>query len=166
MSALARKTVTREAATLRLEALCTKGERCEWELREKLRQWALSPSDATAILEHLRKYKFYDDRRFAEAFVRDKILYNRWGKRKVSVALYAKRLSSSLITEALDSFDPDEYLRILHAFLRAKARTIAEGNTYEGRTRLYRSALQRGFEPSLVATAMRLPTLWTTEEEE
>lgn len=160
MSALAHKTVTREAAMLRLEALCTKGERCEWELREKLRQWGLSASDTVAILEHLRKYKFYDDARFAEAFVRDKILYNRWGRRKVSVSLYAKRLPSALIAEALATFDPDEYLRLLHDFMRAKARTIAEGNTYDGRTRLYRAALQRGFEPPLVAAALRLPNLW------
>ncbi len=153
--ALQRKQISAENALMRLEDLCARSEHCEYELREKLRQWNVPAGDATGVLATLRKARFYDNRRFAEAFVRDKLIYNRWGKRKISLGLRAKRIDSDIIADALDTIDDEDYEEILHSLLTAKARAIKEGDKIEGRTKLYRFAITRGFESSLASKLIR-----------
>ena len=147
--ALQRKQISAENALMRLEDLCARSEHCEYELREKLRQWNVPAGDATGVLATLRKARFYDNRRFAEAFVRDKLIYNRWGKRKISLGLRAKRIDSDIIADALDTIDEEDYEEILHSLLTAKARAIKGGDTFEGRTKIYRFGLTSGLESSL-----------------
>lgn len=152
---LQKRQITPENALMRLENLCARSEHCEYELKEKLRTWGVGSDDSEKILTTLAKARFYDDNRFAEAFVRDKLLYNRWGRRKIVMALRAKRIDSHVIETALDTIDEDEYHSILKALLKAKARNLKEGNSYEGRTKLYRFALARGFESGLIAPLLR-----------
>ena len=61
------------------------------------------------------------------------------------------RRDCSINEEALDTIEEDVYKRILKGLMKAKARSLKEGNTFEGRTKLYRFALARGFESSLIA---------------
>jgi len=97
--------------------MCARSEHCEWELKEKLKRWMISSADAEEILMVLRKGRFYDDRRFASAYVRDKMLYNRWGRRKIVYGLMAKRIPRELIGEALDEIDEEMYRNVLLEFL-------------------------------------------------
>ena len=87
--AFTRKQISKDNARMRLENMCARSEHCEWELKEKLKRWMISSADAEEILMVLRKGRFYDDRRFASAYVRDKMLYNRWGRRKIVYGLMA-----------------------------------------------------------------------------
>lgn len=149
------KTVSPEMALSRLETLCARAERCRYELEQKLRAWGISASDRDRILERLERGRYCDDSRFAAAFTRDKALYARWGRRKIEAALRLKRIPSADIAAAAEELDEDEYRSAMLDALAAKARTIKEGDTYEGRTKLYRFGLSRGYEPSLVAAAIR-----------
>lgn len=153
--AFQRKQISAENALMRLEALCARSEHCEWELREKLRGWNVAVSEVEGILASLAKHRFYDDERFARAYVRDKLLYNHWGRRKISLGLYAKRIARDTIEDALDEIDAEVYEEILLAFLQSKVRSVKEGNTYEGRTKLYRAAVARGFEPEMAAKSIK-----------
>ena len=51
--------------------------------------------------------------------------------------------------------DEDEYIGILKKIVLAKAGTISNADSYDGRTRLFRFALSRGFEPDIVARVIR-----------
>lgn len=153
--AFQRKQITAENAQMRLENMCARSEHCEYELREKLRSWNVASKDAEAILSSMRKARFYDDERFAEAFVRDKLVYNRWGRRRIAIGLRSKRIDDNIIEDALATIDEDDYEEILRNLMIAKARTIKEGNTYEGRTKLYRFAMTRGFESALISKLIR-----------
>lgn len=153
--AFQRKQISAENALMRLEALCARSEHCEWELREKLRGWNVAVSEVEGILASLAKHRFYDDERFARAYVRDKLLYNHWGRRKISLGLYAKRIARDTIEDALDEIDAEVYEEILLTFLQSKVRSVKEGNTYEGRTKLYRAAVARGFEPEMAAKSIK-----------
>lgn len=155
-----RKQITKEVATQRLETLCVRGEECRFDLREKLRRWGIAPSDAEAILDSLEDRRFFSDARFATAFAHDKLLFNRWGKMKITMALRAKRIPSSLISDALDELSDEDYERVLREFLIAKARSIKEGDTYEGRTKLYRAAMSRGFDSSLISRLIKADEIW------
>lgn len=139
----------------RMEDLCARAEHSSGEIMQKLLRLGISPGDAERIVRSMTERRFIDDGRFARAFARDKMEYARWGKRKIALALYQKRVPRELINEALDDIDNDRYLAILDELLRAKRRTLPEPDTYEGRTKLYRFAASRGFEPDLIAAAIR-----------
>lgn len=162
-----KKQISKEVAIQRLETLCVRGEQCRYDLQEKLRRWGIFPSEWEEILDSLEERRFFSDSRFAAAFAHDKMLFNRWGKMKITMALRAKRIPSSLIREALDELSDEEYERTLREFLQAKARSIpnltlpdnpsAEERqlNYEARTKLYRAALSRGFESPLISRLLK-----------
>lgn len=143
-------------ALLRLEELCSRSEHCEFELRQKLYRWQIPSSDTETIINSLKHRRFVDDERFARAFVRDKVQFGRWGRRKIALALAAKRIDRDVVRSVLEEIDGEVYLQNLTDILNAKARTLEEPATYDGRTRLFRFAASRGFEPDLVASVIRL----------
>ena len=154
---ISKRPLSPEAAQIRAEELCARAEHCSHEIREKLLRWGVSPSDALRIIDSMTAKRFIDDARFARAYVRDKLEYSRWGRRKIALGLYQKRIPSATAREALDAIDPERYLAALQAILAAKRRTLAEPDTYDGRTKLFRHAASRGFEPTLIAQALRTP---------
>lgn len=150
------KIVTPKQALMRLEDMCVSAEHCEGEMREKMRKWRIAPSDADQIIESLKKRRFVDDARFAEAYARDKYRFARWGKRKIALGLNAKRVDRDIIAEALDAIDTAEYTEIAETLLAAKMRAMPEAiATYEGRTKLYRFMIGRGYEPALAASLIK-----------
>lgn len=157
----ARKPVTADNALIRLEELCARSEHCVSELTQKMRTWGVPSGDAARVMESLIERGFVDERRYAAAFVRDKYRFARWGRRKISMALSVKRIPRDIINDALDEIDEAEYAAALMSVLASKARGIAEGNTYEGRTKLFRHAVSRGFEPQMIINAIgSRPEIW------
>ena len=150
-----KKTVSPQNALNRLEDLCARSEQCTGEARKKLYNWGLGQDDAERIIKSLIDRRYIDDRRFSHAFVRDKLMFSHWGKRKIMMAMMQKRVDRDFIEEALDEIDDKIYFDILKKIVLAKARTINDADTYEGRTKLFRFAASRGFEPSLIAQVIR-----------
>ena len=112
---------------------------------EKMRRWEL-PEDAQArVMAKLVKERYVDDERYAQAFVKDKIRYNKWGRRKVEQALWQKRIDEDIRKRVLDEVDDDEYLIILRPLLKQKRKTIKAQNDYELNQKLMRFAVGRGF---------------------
>ncbi|MDE6158202.1 MAG: RecX family transcriptional regulator, partial [Muribaculaceae bacterium] len=73
-----------------------------------------------------------------------------WGRRKIELALRQKQVDADIIGEALDAIDEEEYAGVLRALLASKMKNMAEPESYEERNRLFRFAVSRGFEISLV----------------
>lgn len=144
-----------QKALTRLADLCDRAERCTSELRDKLHKWGVNPADSEKIIEKLTDCRLVDDRRFAAAFALDKMRFSYWGKRKISYALALKRIPRSYIQEALDALDPEEYSSIVTEAIKSKARIIDNPATYEGRTKIYRFAVSRGYESEIVSPVIR-----------
>ncbi len=139
----------------RMEELCARAEHSSGEIMQKLLRLGIFPDTAAHIVQSMTERRFIEDRRFAHAFARDKMEYARWGRRKIALALYHKRVPRPLIDEALDNLDEDRYRCILAEIIEAKKHTLAEPDTYEGRTKLFRLVASRGFEPDLIAAVLR-----------
>ena len=136
---------TENEAYLALAALCAQAEHCQYEMLEKMRRWEL-PEDAQArVMAKLIKERYVDDERYAQAFVKDKIRYNKWGRRKVEQALWQKRVDEDIRKRVLDDVDDDEYLNVLRPLLKQKRKTIKAKNDYELNQKLIRFAVGRGF---------------------
>ena len=142
--------MTYEMALQRLSALCASAEHCEYEMTEKMRKWEVEESDCERIMEYLRKAKFVDDERYARAFGKDKIKYNKWGRRKVEQGLWAKHITEDIRQRVLDEVDDSQYKSVLTDLLKSKRRSIKAANDYEMNRKLIKFALSRGFDYAIV----------------
>lgn len=136
---------TENEAYLTLAALCAQAEHCQWEMLEKMRRWEL-PNEAQArVMQRLTEERYVDDERYARAFVKDKVRYNKWGRRKVEQALWQKHIAEDIRQRTLDEVDDGEYLSVLRPLLKQKRRTTKAASDYELNQKLMRFALGRGF---------------------
>ena len=140
-----KKDMTEQEAYLQLAALCAQAEHCQQEMREKMRRWELDETVQNRIVARLVKERYVDDERYARAFVKDKIRYNKWGRRKVQQALWQKRIDEDIQQRVLDEIDEKEYLDILRPLLKQKRKTTKAESDYELNQKLVRFALGRGF---------------------
>ena len=137
--------MTEQEAYLQLAALCAQAEHCQQEMRDKMRRWELDETVQNRIIDRLIKERYIDDERYARAFVKDKIRYNKWGRRKVQQALWMKRIDADIQQRVLDEIDEKEYLDVLRPLLKQKRKSIKAESDYELNQKLLRFALSRGF---------------------
>ena len=140
-----KKEMTEQEAYLQLAALCAQAEHCQQEMRDKMRRWELDETVQNRIIDRLIKERYVDDERYARAFVKDKIRYNKWGRRKVQQALWMKRIDADIQQQVLDEIDEKEYLDVLRPLLKQKRKSIKAESDYELNQKLLRFALGRGF---------------------
>ena len=139
------KQKTEQEAYLTLAALCAQAEHCQWEMVEKMRKWEIPEEAQARIMERLVKERYVDDERFARAFAKDKVRYNKWGRRKVEQALWQKHIDEDIRKNVLNEIDDEEYLSVLRPLLKQKRKSIKAQNDYELSQKLMRFALGRGF---------------------
>lgn len=149
-----RQPLTPEKALVRAEELCAKAERSSGEIKKKLHQWGILPADAARIIDSLVDRRFIDDRRFCRAYVRDKVKFARWGRRKIALGLYENGIARDLRSEALADIDPHEYLDNLRHLLQLKRRCLNESDSFQLRTKLFRFAASRGYEPDEIKACL------------
>ena len=138
--------LTSDEAFRRAAALCSTSEHCISDITEKLQSWGVEDTLACSVVERLLEERYIDERRYAFAFVSDKLRFSRWGKVKIRAALRLQHIPEACISEALKEVDAEEYRLILHEVLSGKAASLKDPRSYASRTKLIRFALQRGFE--------------------
>ncbi len=142
--------MTEEKALSALAALCARGEHCTGEMNDKMVRWGLDEEARRRIIEYLVGHQYVDDERYCRAFVNDKVKYDRWGRRKIEQALWAKHIAPEVSASVLDDVDDDDYLAALRPLLKAKWPTIKGASDYERSMKLIKYAMGRGFEMRLI----------------
>ena len=140
-----KKEMTEQEAYLRLTALCAQAEHCQQEMRDKMKRWELDEMAQNRVVARLIKERYIDDERYARAFVKDKILYNKWGRRKIQQGLWMKRIDDDIQQRVLDEIDDEDYLNVLKPLLKQKRKNTKAESDYELNQKLVRYALGRGF---------------------
>ena len=144
------KEINEQEAFQRLSALCARGEHCQHDMLEKMRQWGVEPEAQARVMERLVRERYVDDERFARAFVRDKIEYSHWGRRKVEQALWQKHIDEEVARRTLDAVDPQTYIDVLRPMLKQKQRSVTGKSDYERYMKLLRWAVGRGFTTDII----------------
>ena len=144
------KEVSEQGAYLQLAQLCARAEHCQYELTEKMRRWGMSDEAQARVMQRLVSERYVDDERYTQALVRDKIRYNKWGRRKVEQALWQKHIDKDIREQILNEVDDDEYLSVLRPLLKQKQKTLKGGTDYERNQKLVKFALQRGFTYDII----------------
>lgn len=117
---------------------------------DKMEKWEIDPAAQERILTYLHREKYVDDERFTRFFSRDKIRYNKWGRRKVEQALWMKRIPREISAPILDEIEEEMYVDILRPLLQQKRKSVKAKSDYELRMKLIRFALQRGFTMNII----------------
>ena len=150
------KQKTEQEAYLQLAALCAQAEHCQHEMLEKMRRWELPEEEQARVMQRLISERYVDDERYARAFVKDKVRYNKWGRRKVEQALWQKHIDEDIRQQVLDEVDDDEYLSVLKPLLQQKRRSTKAANDYELNQKLVRFALSRGFTFDIIRQCLHV----------
>ena len=145
-----KKETTEQEAYLQLAALCAQAEHCQQEMRDKMKRWEMAPEAQERVIARLVKERYIDDERYARAFVKDKVRYNKWGRRKVQQGLWMKRIDDDILQRVLDEVDDEEYLAVLKPLLKQKAKSIKAESDYELNQKLVRFAFGRGFTYDII----------------
>lgn len=133
----------------RLSARSAKAECAPADCVRKMHEWGLSEEETAQVMQRLTAEHFVDERRFAHAFVKDKLAYARWGRQKIAQALRLKGIGKALADEAFSEINETQYASTLRDLMTAKARTVKGRNGYERRAKLIRFGMSRGFEQGL-----------------
>lgn len=139
------KEMTEQEAFTRLSAQCAQAEHCQHEMVEKMRRWGIGDDVQARVMARLVGERYVDDERYARAFVKDKVKYNKWGRRKVEQALWLKHIDSDIQQRVLDEISTDDYVQVLRPLLQQKRKTTKAVSPYELNQKLIRFALGRGF---------------------
>ncbi len=133
---------------LKLERYCAYQDRCEFEVRQKLKNFHVTPEQADHIVDRLIDTSFLDDRRFAESFVNGKLKVKRWGRIKIKSKLIEKRIPSGLINEALSGIDLELYNDIIHELILKKENQLRtkDLSSFEKKQKISQYLLSKGFE--------------------
>ncbi len=143
-------TMTEQEAFLRLATLCAQAEHCEYEMLEKMRRWQLPDEAQARVMQRLVSERYVDNNRYALAFARDKVKYNKWGRRKVEQALWQKHIADDIRQQVLDDISDRDYVAVLRPLLQQKRCSVKARNDYELRMKLIQFALGRGFTMDVI----------------
>ncbi len=160
-----KKEMNEQEAYLQLAALCAQAEHCEQEMRDKMKRWELDEMVQNRVINRLTEERYIDNERYARAFVKDKIRYNKWGRRKVQQALWMKRIDTDIQQRVLDEIDEKEYLDVLRPLLKQKRKSIKAENDYELNQKLVRFALSRGFTFDIIRQCLNVDEIDEYEED-
>ncbi|MCH4148609.1 MAG: RecX family transcriptional regulator [Prevotella sp.] len=144
------KEMTEQQALFKLTALCSQAEHCSGEMTEKMQKWGIAEDVQARIMAYLTKEKYVDDERYCRFFIRDKIKYNGWGRRKIEQALYLKQVPKNVSTPVFAEIDEAEYLAVLRPLLQQKYKTIKANSDYERSMKLIKFAMGRGFDLEII----------------
>ncbi len=134
-----------ETAFSRAAARCSVAECCCADWRRKFSAAGLMEEEINAVLQRLQEEGYINEERYARAFAHDKAHYERWGQKKISMALMQKGIPSNFIAAALAELEEEVWKESLETILERKNRTLKAESEYERRQKLARYAASRGF---------------------
>ncbi|NOQ70669.1 MAG: hypothetical protein GQ574_01635 [Crocinitomix sp.] len=142
-------------AKQKLEAYCAYQERCDQELRNKMKPWGMYSEDVDILISDLIQNNFLNEERFASAFVSGKFRIKRWGRIKIRQHLKQKFISDYSINKGLSEIDEQEYLDTLNDLIESKNRLTTAKNKWDRLAKLQRYMQSKGYENELVREGLK-----------
>ena len=115
-----------------------------------MRRWELPEEAQARVMQRLVGERYVDDERYAHAFVKDKLNYNKWGRRKIEQALWQKHIDEAVRQRVLDEIADEDYVLVLRPLLKQKRKSTKAGSDYELNGKLIKFALSRGFTMDII----------------
>tara|TARA_B110000046_G_scaffold173759_1_gene196656 strand:- start:8175 stop:8651 length:477 start_codon:yes stop_codon:yes gene_type:complete len=144
---------------LKLMRYCSYQERSSFEVKQKLREYALPADKVEEIMDLLVDDNFIDEDRFAALFVRGKVKVKRWGVYKIREGLSRKGVSSDEMAKAIATIDQETYIENLNYLVDRKLDLSREHG--EDISKMYRYLKSKGYEGDKISKVLRNKMLMT-----
>ena len=158
------KPKTSAQALQSLMRLAARSEKSSGDALRLMQRWEVPVVERQGVLQKLIDNRFIDDRRYAEAYVREKSRLSGWGARKIAMQLRGKGIAQDTIKEALMQLDGDDTKQRLVDKLRSKLKTTKAASQYELRGKLLRYALSQGFDYEQASEAVASVVVGSDQE--
>lgn len=135
-------------------SLCSRSEYCEFDIRRKMANTTLDENEQNHIIDYLKQERYIDNKRFAEAFVRDKARFNGWGPQKIRFELSLRHIDTEIISIALQQVEDNDFNDQLIHLLKSKLRTSTQSDPLRLKASLIRFAASRGFSYDQISEAL------------
>lgn len=139
----------------KLTYACSQSEHCSHEIIEKMKKAGVDEASQQKILDYLKSERYIDDERYCRYFVKDKVRFNKWGRKKIEQALRMKHIPSSIYCNILDEINEDDYIEALLPALMSKHKSVKGKNEYEITAKLVRFAMGRGYTYDIIEKCLR-----------
>lgn len=127
-----------------LRRQCSRREYCTADVQTKALKGLEGDKEAAEkVVKTLIDEKYVDDRRYAEAYAREKSAISGWGEVKIRYMLSAKGIGRDVISQALEEIDLPKAQSRLEKLLENKYRTLKDDPQWK--LKLLRFALGRGY---------------------
>lgn len=150
------KIVTPEQAYARITRICARKEYAPFDIRQKLLRLNLTDDVVELLLERLIKERYIDERRYTESYIREKLHFNKWGKRKIELHLAQKRISPDVVRDVFTQFSESQLSESLLLLLEKKRKSVTGRSEYERNGKLIRYALGRGFSMQEISRCLKM----------
>lgn len=153
------KVLIPKRAKLRAMNLLQKRDYTEYKLREKLKEGQYSEEVIDEAVEYLKSYKYLDDERYADDYIRYHLKDK--SKARLKQDLMQKGISADIIDRVLSAAyeDENEDPEIqLCAKLLKKKHYDSENMSYEEKQKIMAFLYRKGFSGDVIHRAMSLDT--------
>ena len=147
--------ISKDSALEKIKYYCNYQERSHFEIQTKLFQMGVSKKMRDDILSELIAGDYLNEERFAVLFAGGKFRMKSWGKKKISQALGAKKVSTQNIQTALNAIPLVDYENTLLKLAEKKWKSFRTQNKFLNKQKTYAFLLQKGFEPHLIQEALK-----------
>lgn len=137
-----------------LRRYCAYQERSRSQLKLQASKIGVPFSKFDEVLMLLSEEGFFNEERFAFAFVKGKFNVNKWGKLKIKAEMYAKQINSDLIQMALNEINDEDYRACLNSLIKKKYNTFKNETNKSAFEKLFRYAVSKGFESDLILNVL------------
>lgn len=146
--------MNKNEALKKAQRLCAMQEKCSFDMEMKLKDWGCETESISHVVKQLIQEGFIDDQRYAQTFVREKFRFNKWGKLKIGYHLKQKGIGTTIISNAFNEINENEYYNLLYHELNKKYVNQKASSEFNHRQKLFRFASSRGFESEIIQMAI------------
>ena len=139
----------------KLTRFCLYRERCRFEVIQKMNELKVPESLREQYLKQLADENYYNEERYATAYINAKIYLKKWGKKKIMAELSMRKLDKSLIQKAFQEVDDDQYISNLNHLAEKKWNSISKKGEREKQAAMYQFLGSKGYESDLIKDAIK-----------
>jgi regulatory protein len=133
---------------------CSTKEVCVFDITQKLSNWDVDEEFHQQIISTLLDEQFIDEQRYANAFASDKFIFNKWGRIKISFFLRKKEIKNSLIQQATEKINFQDYADTIEKLIITKLKSTKEQDFLKLKSKIYRHLVSKGFEVEFFASKL------------
>jgi len=134
-----------DEALKRLQQICSHQEKCPSDVMVLLKRRGIQAEDQQHIIRQLKADGYIDEKRYAAAFVKDKIRFDHWGIIKIRYHLQHKGIARDICENALSEINLEEYRKMVEKELEKKRKDLT-GPSRDIWVKLARYGSSRGYE--------------------